>query len=76
MEHTAQSYRDAASSPVVDILFCAGCGRCADACAATALSIRTLKDWAYSFLSAPERCTGCGRCTSVCPRLAIEMTGF
>jgi len=46
---------------------CDGCGDCAEACPADAITILVLAE------VDPFACTGCGRCVAACPREAIAM---
>lgn len=47
------------------------CSRCADSCAAGALTVAGVE-----VHLAKEKCTGCGRCTAVCPAEAIVFSDY
>ncbi len=56
----------------VDSELCRGCGRCADSCPHSAIS---LEEWRQGFKVAvvdSVRCRGCGVCLAVCPSGALQ----
>jgi uncharacterized Fe-S center protein len=54
--------------PQVVIENCAGCGKCAEGCAISAITIRDGKSHIDY-----ELCTGCGACRSTCPESALDL---
>ncbi len=53
--------------PVVDVVRCTHCGRCAEVCAYHAISVVGQQIFVF-----PELCHGCGSCTLQCPVGAID----
>ncbi len=58
--------------PIVDLDRCNGCGRCADACPADAVSLVPAGTAARKPVIDPARCTYCTACEPACPTLAID----
>jgi len=61
--------------PELEFEKCMGCGACANACPADAITIETLlekgvREWSIYY----GRCIFCGRCQEVCPLTAITLT--
>jgi hydrogenase-4 component H len=57
----------------VDTSLCIGCGACAAACPARAISIRDDRVYRTIEMSL-RRCTYCAQCRDVCPQHAIALT--
>lgn len=76
MEYSIVKYDGNPVKPLIDILFCTGCGQCVGTCEKQALGMRMLQDWSYPYLSAPAQCDGCGKCGLACPENVIAMAAI
>ena len=65
-----------ANTAVIDKELCIACGRCAETCAFSAISLVPYKDGEVKAEVNPAMCKGCGACTSVCPNGAITARLF
>ena len=65
-----------ANTAVVDKERCIACGRCAETCVFSAISLVPYGDGEVKAEVNPAMCKGCGACTSVCPNGAITARLF